>query len=162
LPHSDPFYTVTQLAAELGISVRTLHFYETQGLITPRRAGNTRVYMQRDRARMILILRGKRLGFSIREIKEYLELYDVDPTQGEQVKALLKVVYGRIRRLEDQRVALDETLAELHNIERQAEAALAALNTAPKRTAPKAPVKTEAKLRRPRLSGGAKSTGRSP
>lgn len=162
MPHSDPFYTVTQLGAELGISVRTLHFYETQGLITPRRAGNTRVYMQRDRARMILILRGKRLGFSIREIKEYLELYDVDPTQGEQVKALLKVVYGRIRRLEDQRVALDETLAELHNIERQAEAALTALNTAPKRAAPKAPATTEPKPRRPRLSGGAKSTGRSP
>jgi DNA-binding transcriptional MerR regulator len=168
LPHSDPFYTVTQLGAELGISVRTLHFYETQGLITPRRAGNTRVYMQRDRARMILILRGKRLGFSIREIKEYLELYDVDPTQGEQVKALLKVVHGRIRQLEDQRVALDETLAELHNIERQAETALAALHTTPKRAAPKTPAapkkpaKTEPKPRRPRLSGGAKSTGRSP
>ena len=72
MTNHDQLYTVTQLGAELGITVRTLHFYETQGLITPRRAGNTRVFSQRDRARMILILRGKSLGFSIKEIKEYL------------------------------------------------------------------------------------------
>src|ERR1700712_4456568 len=112
MPHNDQLYTVTQLGAELRITVRTLHFYEAQGLIVPRRAGNTRVYTQRDRARMILILRGKRLGFSIREIREYLELYDVDPTQAEQVKALLKSVHGRMRMLEEQRVALEEILQE--------------------------------------------------
>ncbi len=115
---------MTQLGAELGVTVRTLHFYEAQGLLTPRRAGNTRVYTQRDRARMILILRGKRLGFSIREIREYLELYDVDPTHEEQLKALLKTVHSRIHRLEDQRVALDQTLAELRSIEQQTVAAL--------------------------------------
>ncbi len=131
MPHNDPFYTVTQLGAELGITVRTLHFYEAQGLLTPRRAGTTRVYTQRDRARMILILRGKRLGFSIREIREYLELYDVDPTQYEQLKALLKTVHNRMHRLEDQRIALDETLAELRNIEREAEIALQTLKSAP-------------------------------
>jgi len=112
--------------------VRTLHFYEAQGLIVPRRAGTTRVYTQRDRARMILILRGKRLGFSIREIKEYLELYDVDPTQGEQVKALIKTVQNRIHRLEQQRIALDETMTELRNIEREAELALQTLQAAAK------------------------------
>ena len=99
-----------------------------QGLLTPRRAGNTRVYTGRDRARMILILRGKRLGFSIREIREYLELYDVDPTHEEQLKALLKTVHSRIQRLEDQRVALDETLAELRSIEQQTVAALEGMN----------------------------------
>jgi DNA-binding transcriptional MerR regulator len=124
LPDHEPFYSVTQLGAELGVTVRTLHFYEAQGLLTPRRAGNTRVYTQRDRARMILILRGKRLGFSIREIREYLELYDVDPTHEEQLKALLKTVHSRIHRLEDQRVALDQTLAELRSIEQQTVAAL--------------------------------------
>ncbi len=118
---------MTQLGAELGVTVRTLHFYEAQGLLTPRRAGNTRVYTQRDRARMILILRGKRLGFSIREIREYLELYDVDPTHEEQLKALLKTVHSRIHRLEDQRVALDQTLAELRSIEQQTVAALEAM-----------------------------------
>ncbi len=121
---------MTQLGAELGVTVRTLHFYEAQGLLTPRRAGNTRVYTQRDRARMILILRGKRLGFSIREIREYLELYDVDPTHEEQLKALLKTVHSRIHRLEDQRVALDQTLAELRSIEQQTTAALAGIKTA--------------------------------
>jgi DNA-binding transcriptional MerR regulator len=118
VPDRDPFYTVTQLGAELGITVRTLHFYEAQGLIIPGRAGNTRVYTQRDRARAILILRGKRLGFSIREIKEYLELYDADPKH-EELKVLLKTVHSRIHRLEDQRIALDQTLAELRSIEKQ-------------------------------------------
>jgi len=129
LPQNEPLYTVTQLAAELGITVRTLHFYEAQGLLTPRRAGTTRVYTQRDRARMIIIMRGKRLGFSIREIREYLELYEVDPTQGEQVKVLLKSVHNRIHRLEEQRVAVDETLVELRKIEQEAHAALAALQS---------------------------------
>jgi DNA-binding transcriptional MerR regulator len=130
LPDHEPFYSVTQLGAELGVTVRTLHFYEAQGLLTPRRAGNTRVYTQRDRARMILILRGKRLGFSIREIREYLELYDVDPTHEEQLKALLKTVHSRIHRLEDQRVALDQTLAELRSIEQQTVAALETMKSA--------------------------------
>jgi DNA-binding transcriptional MerR regulator len=136
LPDNEPFYSVTQLAAELGVTVRTLHFYEAQGLIAPRRAGNTRVYTQRDRARMILILRGKRLGFSIREIREYLELYDVDPTHEEQLKALLKTVHSRIHRLEEQRVALDQTLAELRSIEEQTVAALDAMKAALGRTHP--------------------------
>jgi DNA-binding transcriptional MerR regulator len=136
LPDNEPFYSVTQLAAELGVTVRTLHFYEAQGLIAPRRAGNTRVYTQRDRARMILILRGKRLGFSIREIREYLELYDVDPTHEEQLKALLKTVHSRIHRLEEQRVALDQTLAELRSIEEQTVAALDAMKAAVGRTHP--------------------------
>lgn len=130
MPDQGPFYSVTQLGAELGVTVRTLHFYEAQGLISPRRAGNTRVYTQRDRARMILILRGKRLGFSIREIREYLELYNVDPTHEEQLKALLKTVHSRIHRLEDQRVALDQTLAELRSIEQQTLAALETMRTA--------------------------------
>jgi DNA-binding transcriptional MerR regulator len=115
----DPFYTVTQLGAELGVTVRTLHFYETQGLIAPRRAGTTRVYTQRDRARMILILRGKRLGFSIREIREYLELYDADPKHEEQLRVLLKAAHNRIHKLEDQRIALEQTLTELRGIEQQ-------------------------------------------
>jgi DNA-binding transcriptional MerR regulator len=130
LRDQGPFYSVTQLGAELGITVRTLHFYEAQGLITPRRAGNTRVYAQRDRARMILILRGKRLGFSIREIREYLELYDVDPTHEEQLRALLKTVHSRIHRLKDQRVALDQTLADLRSIEQQTIAALETMKAA--------------------------------
>ncbi|MBB5371976.1 MerR family transcriptional regulator [Acidocella aromatica] len=132
MSHESLLYTVTQLAAGLGITVRTLHFYESQGLISPQRAGNTRVYTQRDRARMILILRGKRLGFSIKEIKEYLELYDIDPTHAQQTKALLKAVQSRIHSLEEQRLALEETLIELREIERQATDALKTIETQPK------------------------------
>lgn len=124
MTHQDPLYTVTQLGAELGVTVRTLHFYEAQGLITPRRAGNTRVYSQRDRGRMILILRGKRLGFSIREIKEYIELYDMDPIHELQTKALLKAIQSRRQKLAEQQAALTQTLAELQEIETQARAAL--------------------------------------
>ncbi len=126
----DQLYTVTQLGAELGITVRTLHFYETQGLITPRRAGNTRVYSQRDRARMILILRGKSLGFSIKEIREYLELYDMDPTHAQQTKALIKSVHERIQKLAEQQLALTQTLLELNEIEQLAMAALRNMETA--------------------------------
>ena len=128
--HGEPagqFYSVTQLALDLGVTARTIRFYEDKGLIAPRRAGNNRVYTQRDRARMILILRGKKLGFSLREIKEFLDLYDVDPTQAKQLRLLLKAVHERIVQLEDQRVALDQALGELRDVEAQTHNALEAL-----------------------------------
>ena len=121
------FYSVTQLALDLGVTARTIRFYEDKGLISPRRAGNNRVYTMRDRARMILILRGKKLGFSLREIKEFLDLYDVDPTQAKQLRLLLTAVHDRIVQLEDQRVALDEALGELRDVESQTHNALEAL-----------------------------------
>ncbi|MFG1464363.1 MerR family DNA-binding transcriptional regulator [Xanthobacter sp. DSM 24535] len=121
---TDAFFTVTELARDLSVTARTIRFYEDKGLITPRRAGNIRVYTKRDRARMALILRGKRLGFSLREIKDYLDLYDVDPTQIEQIRLLLKQVRTRLEMLEDQRLALEETIDELKEIEAQTEEAL--------------------------------------
>lgn len=123
---SDPLYTVTQLANDLGVTARTVRFYEDKGLLNPQRAGNNRVYTHRDRARLILILRGKRLGFTLREIKEYLDLYDADPTRQEQMRALLKRVQTRIESLVEQERALVETLAELRTIEQQTLTALAA------------------------------------
>ena len=122
----DKLFTVTQLATELGVTARTLRFYEDRGLVAPRRLGTTRVYTHRDRARMMLILRGKRLGFSLREVAEYLDLYDADPTQTEQLRKLSQAVTARIDRLEQQRAALDETLGELREIVRQTTQTLAA------------------------------------
>lgn len=124
------FYSITELGKELGISARTLRFYEDKGLISPRRVANNRVYTARDRARMILILRGKQLGFSLRVIREYLDVYDVDPTQGKQIRLLLKRARSRIEHLESQRTALEQTLRELHEVESQALAKLAALEQA--------------------------------
>ena len=121
----ESFLTVTQLARELGITARTIRFYEDKALITPQRAGSTRVYTGRDRARMILILRGKRLGFSLREIKEYLDLYDVDHTQDEQLRRLLVAVGKRLEDLREQRRALDTTLTDLEAVEQMAKDAMA-------------------------------------
>jgi DNA-binding transcriptional MerR regulator len=125
------FYSVTELAKDLGVSARTMRLYEDKGLISPQRAGNNRVYTPRDRSRMILILRGKRLGFTLREIKDYLDLYAVDPTHAKQLRLLLQAVHTRIGRLEDQRVALNQTLAELHEVQLQAHAALEKLGVKP-------------------------------
>ena len=117
-------YTVTELARDLGMTPRAVRFYEDKGLIIPQRAGTTRVYSAGDRARMILILRGKRLGFSLAAIKEYLHLYDVDVTQHAQLRVLLTGVAKRREQLMAQRQAIDEALAELAVIASQAEAAL--------------------------------------
>jgi DNA-binding transcriptional MerR regulator len=121
----ESFLTVTQLAKELGITARTIRFYEDKRLISPQRAGSTRVYTARDRARMILILRGKNLGFSLREIKDYLDLYDVDHSQVEQIRLLLAGVHKRLELLRTQRQSLETTITELEDIQRQAEAAMA-------------------------------------
>ena len=115
----DRFYTVPELAADLGITPRTIRFYEQKGLVNPQRAGTTRVYTRQDRAKMLIILRGKRLGFSLREIADYLDLYGADPTQAEQIRMLLGRVRERISDLEEQRQALDVTLDELRDIEQQ-------------------------------------------
>ncbi len=114
----DKIFSVTELARDLGVTPRTIRFYEDQGLISPQRAGNTRVYTHRDRARMILILRGKQLGFSLRDIKEYLDLYVVDTTQSEQLQHLVKKARERITQLESQLQAVKTTLTELRDIER--------------------------------------------
>lgn len=114
----EKIYSVTELAKDLGVTPRTIRFYEDQGLILPQRAGTTRVYTHRDRARMILILRGKRLGFSLKDIKEFLDLYVVDTTQVEQLRVLVTKVRGRVTQLEDQLQAVQTSLDELREIER--------------------------------------------
>ncbi|MBC2669956.1 MerR family DNA-binding transcriptional regulator [Novosphingobium piscinae] len=111
---------IQDVAQELGITLRTLRFYENEGLIDPQRVGNRRIYSRREVARIQLILRGKRLGFSIREIKEFLDLYDADPEHQEQMERLAARVRERLVDLRKQRDALDLTIAELTTIERDA------------------------------------------
>ena len=113
-------YTVTELAEQLGTTPRALRFYEDKGLVTPQRAGTTRIYTHRDRGRLALILRGKRLGFSLREIGEWLDIYDTDPAQTKQMQVLVDKVHARITALESQREDLDATLDELKEIEKAA------------------------------------------
>lgn len=120
----DTLFTVPELARDLGITPRTIRFYESKGLLSPARAGTTRIYARADRARLQLILRGKRLGFSLAEIKEYLELYQIDPSQDEQIRHLIRRVRARIDTLSEQREIIETTLQELMDIERQAYDAL--------------------------------------
>lgn len=120
----EELYTVNQLAEELGITPRTLRFYEQEGLLSPGRVGNNRVYSKRDRARMKLILRGKRLGFSLSEIGEYLNLYDADPQKDSQIRHLLEQVRKRLAQLEQQRADIEATVDELRDIEEQSLAEL--------------------------------------
>ncbi len=118
----DHLATIAEASAELGVTQRTLRFYEDKGLINPRRVGAMRVYSKREMGRMRLILRGKRLGFSIREIAEHLSLYDTnhDPAHVEQTRRLLERVVVRLDELRAQRVAIEETINELEVIEEQA------------------------------------------
>lgn len=116
-PEGSDLKGIQEVANQLDVTHRTLRFYEDKGLIEPVRVGNTRIYARRDVARMQVILRGKKLGFSIREIKEFLDLYDADPKHEEQNRLLLKRIRERLKLLEKQRVALEETVVELRHLE---------------------------------------------
>ena len=115
--HPNKLYAVSELAKDLGVTPRTLRFYEDKGLLSPQRLGTTRAYTHRDKVRMILILRGKRMGFSLREIKEFLDLYIVDHSNVKQMQHLLKKVRGRIHLLEEQLHAVQTSLQELRKME---------------------------------------------
>lgn len=112
-------FSIADLASEFGISTRAIRFYESKGLISPERVGATRIFRKRDRARLILILRGKRLGFTLRDISDYLSLYDADRTQ--QVSLLAGKVDERLALLERQRDDLETTIRELREIRQLAE-----------------------------------------
>jgi len=109
---SDKF-TIAELAGEFGVSLRTIRFYEDKLLLQPKRQGMTRVFSRRDRARLSLILRGKRLGFGLKEIKEMLDLYDPANGQVEQLRVLLQRSRERLMALERQRGDIDEAIMEL-------------------------------------------------
>ena len=126
----NKLYAVGELAKDLGVTPRTLRFYEDKGLLSPQRLGTTRAYTHRDKVRMILILRGKRMGFSLREIKEFLDLYIVDHSNVKQMQHLLKKVRGRITLLEEQLHAVQTSLQELRNMEQVSTDALRAKGVA--------------------------------
>ena len=109
-------FTIGDLSAEFSITTRTIRYYESVGLISPTRRGSTRIYSRRDRGRLILILRGKNLGFSLVEIGEYLALYDADRTGETQLKHLLAKVEAAIESLNSKRADIDRTLRELKEI----------------------------------------------
>jgi len=115
---TQDLFAIAELADEFNISTRTIRFYESKGLITPDRVGTTRVFRRRDRTRLLLILRGKRLGFSLKEISEYLELYETDKNQEVQTQHLLERVNTRLGMLRAQKDDLEIAIVELENMQK--------------------------------------------
>jgi len=111
-PEKTETFSISDLAREFDVTPRTIRFYEDQGLVAPERHGQTRVYRARDRVRLKLILRGKRLGFSLKEIAEIIDLYDTDPTEVAQLRHFLNKIDERRtvlnQQMEDIRAILDE------------------------------------------------------
>jgi DNA-binding transcriptional MerR regulator len=110
---SERTYTIRQLCREFQVTPRSLRFYEDKGLLSPGRQGMNRVYGHRDRGRLILILRGKLVGFSLHEIGEMLDLYDKDDTHAAQMVVTVKKFRERIVALEAQRIELDTAIEGL-------------------------------------------------
>jgi DNA-binding transcriptional MerR regulator len=110
-------YTISELAAEFGVSTRTIRFYEEKGFITPARDGTRRIYSAADRARIRLILRGKRIGLSLAESVEIIDMYDTQGNNGEQLDALLERIEARRAALQQQRRDLDHMLSALDEVE---------------------------------------------
>ena len=109
-------YSITELAQEFAVTNRTIRFYETEGMLTPLREGQRRIYRPRDRVRLKLILRGKRLGLSLQEIREIIDLYDAANGEAGQLQLLLDKIESRRGDLEDKRRDIDATLADLDDV----------------------------------------------
>ena len=121
---SPACWTIAQLAEEFGVTHRTIRFYEDRGLVTPERVGTRRVYHARDRVRLALVLRGKRLGFDLAEIARIVDMYDQEPGEEGQLRYLLEQIERRRAELEQRRQDIEVTLGELDDVERRCRDAL--------------------------------------
>ena len=125
LDQTQTTYGIAELAREFGITPRAIRFYEDNGLLSPARDGQRRIYGSRDHVRLRLIMRGKRLGFSLDEIREMIDLYDLDPTEVSQLKMFIDKLQARREQLRRQQDDIIETLAELDQLEDQSRGVLA-------------------------------------
>ncbi len=123
---TTPTWSIGQLADEFGVTHRAIRFYEAEGLITPERRGTTRVFHPRDRVRLALVLRGKRLGFDLAQIRRIVDMYDQEPGEEGQLRYLLDQIAARRAELEQRRRDIETTLGELDDVERRCRDSLAA------------------------------------
>src|SRR5262245_54337723 len=110
---TDGYTRIGELARQYDVTLRTLRFYEDKGLLAPHRDGTTRLYSRRDVARLKLILLGRKVGFSLREVKQILDLYDPNGSNTKQLKLALDKSEKQLVRLEKQRTAIGEAITEL-------------------------------------------------
>jgi DNA-binding transcriptional MerR regulator len=129
MPGSQRTYTITELAQEFDVTPRAIRFYEDVGLLEPARAGRNRVYSQRDRTRLKLTLRGKRLGLSLSEIKQLVDMYDSPSDTTPQLEAFLGVLAEHRQQLQQQREDIEITLAEIAQHEARCRTLLAQAKT---------------------------------
>jgi len=118
-------FTITELAQEFDVTPRAIRFYEDMGLLEPSRKGRNRVYAQRDRTRLKLTLRGKRLGLSLQEIKQLVDMYDSPSDTAQQLQAFLAVLAEHREQLERQREDIEDMLGEIVQHEKRCRALLA-------------------------------------
>ena len=109
-------YSIGELAREFGVTTRTIRYYEAEGLISPQRQGQRRVYRRRDRTRLRLILRGRRVGFTLAEIREIIDLYDAPAGEAGQLHFLIDKIADRRTKLERTRVEIDLSLKDLDGV----------------------------------------------
>jgi DNA-binding transcriptional MerR regulator len=121
---AQPTFTITELAAEFDITPRAIRFYEEAGLLEPGRKGRNRVYSPRDRTRLKLTLRGKRLGLALQEIKQLVDMYDSQASAAPQLKAFLAILARHRGQLEQQRDDIEVTLGEIRQHEKRCRALL--------------------------------------
>lgn len=133
-------YSISELAKEFALTTRAIRFYEDCGLLSPQRKGSSRIYGERERVRIKLILRGKRLGLSLAEIGELLDLYEVARNERAQLSKFLLILAERRARLLQQKEDIDATLAEIDGVERECRRRL----KVPAPPATRSPVATQA------------------
>ncbi len=109
----EEFVRIGEMAKKYGVTLRTLRFYEDKGLLNPKREGSTRLYTRRDRVRLKLILLGRKVGFSLRDVKQMIDLYDPSGTNAKQLRLTIDKSEKQLGRLQKQRQMLDEAIDEL-------------------------------------------------
>ena len=118
-------YSISDLAREFGVTTRTIRFYEEKGLVAPLRQGQKRLFSGTDRVRIKLILRGRRIGMTLQECVDFIDMYDPEHNNAEQLQALIEDVKGRRERLLQQKKDIDDMLAGLDEVQDLCEASLA-------------------------------------
>ena len=126
---SPTTYSISDLSKEFDITTRSIRFYEDQGLVSPSRKGQTRIYNQRDKVRLKLILRGKRLGFSLAETGRLFELYDVDKTSARQLNSIMELIHNKKNDLKQQLEDISAVLIELNDLEDSCQETLKSLDS---------------------------------